>query len=376
MGDTAATAVISLETAFQWARSGRQSDKVYRFLFLHPEEFFTVPIQRTWSIAHQITYHGNVYLLKRILALFYDKLIDIRTKSKDHKTLLDVATDRKDIYPDMYTYVERLFRRDELIQLARQSQWQRIDELLKIDPELANEKPPYSAFFLLHYLVQNGTLEILERFLRNYEIDSNILSTDLETPLDLARRLKKFDMCTKLERTTKDLPNSDLFRHCLSVSSNVQSTVPYPINDPFPRPIDFQNNSLILTDEGNYHIEKHLLFSTKPFEIAIPEQIIHPVSTVINEETSNPDPKNQDNLVNHTPIPSSRDSNLMRNLRCMLTKEIFRDPVIASDGQTYEREAIIAWLKLYPCSPVTGMPMEAVFEDNVELRNIIQSMQK
>lgn len=49
---------------------------------------------------------------------------------KDHKTLLDVATDRKDIHPDMYSYVELLFRRDKMIQLGKQSDWQRIEELL------------------------------------------------------------------------------------------------------------------------------------------------------------------------------------------------------------------------------------------------------
>lgn len=59
----------------------------------------------------------------------------------------------------------------------------------------------------------------------------------------------------------------------------------------------------------------------------------------------------------------------------MLTQAIFRDPVIVRDGRTYERETIIAWLKLYPCSPTTGMLMQATFQDNIESRYIIQSMQ-
>jgi len=51
------------------------------------------------------------------------------------------------------------------------------------------------------------------------------------------------------------------------------------------------------------------------------------------------------------------------------------DPVIASDGQTYEREAILEWIKTFPCSPMTGAPMDATFTDNVELKQIIKTMQ-
>ncbi|CAF3749652.1 unnamed protein product, partial [Rotaria sp. Silwood1] len=49
---------------------------------------------------------------------------------------------------------------------------------------------------------------------------------------------------------------------------------------------------------------------------------------------------------------------------------------IASDGQTYEREAITEWVNLYHCSPMTGAPMTTTFKENTELKQIIQSMRQ
>jgi hypothetical protein len=44
-------------------------------------------------------------------------------------------------------------------------------------------------------------------------------------------------------------------------------------------------------------------------------------------------------------------------LRCPICREVFRDPVVASDGQTYERAAIVAWMAKSDASPVTGQPL-------------------
>lgn len=41
-------------------------------------------------------------------------------------------------------------------------------------------------------------------------------------------------------------------------------------------------------------------------------------------------------------------------LLCPITLELMRDPVIAADGHTYEREAITAWLEARATSPKTG----------------------
>jgi len=42
---------------------------------------------------------------------------------------------------------------------------------------------------------------------------------------------------------------------------------------------------------------------------------------------------------------------------CPLTETIMKDPVITPDGTTFERVAILRWLILQPCNPVTGISL-------------------
>ena len=44
-------------------------------------------------------------------------------------------------------------------------------------------------------------------------------------------------------------------------------------------------------------------------------------------------------------------------LMCPITQDIMKDPVQGSDGQTYEREAIVRWLNQKNTSPLTNLPM-------------------
>jgi hypothetical protein len=43
---------------------------------------------------------------------------------------------------------------------------------------------------------------------------------------------------------------------------------------------------------------------------------------------------------------------------CPITREIFLDPVMTCDGQTYEKIAITEWLKNHDTSPLTGLTLE------------------
>ncbi|CAF1528862.1 unnamed protein product [Rotaria sp. Silwood1] len=44
-------------------------------------------------------------------------------------------------------------------------------------------------------------------------------------------------------------------------------------------------------------------------------------------------------------------------LRCPITYELFRDPVLAPDGHTYERHAIEQWIQNHGTSPITRQPL-------------------
>ena len=67
---------------------------------------------------------------------------------------------------------------------------------------------------------------------------------------------------------------------------------------------------------------------------------------------------------------------LKQDLRCPITLEVMRDPVIAGDGHSYEREAIERWLRNHHTSPLTGrvMPSSALLP-NHRLRTLIQDLE-
>jgi hypothetical protein len=384
---------ISLETAYGWARSGYEWEKVYRFIFLHPEDFFSIPNGRRWPIAHQVVFHGDVDLFQRMLALFSDEQIRIRTLSNDNKTLLDVANERRTVYPPMYTYIEHLFIQDDLIEAGKQSNWRLVGELLEKTPELTNEKPPYSTYFLLHYIVQNGDKDILEDLLRRFQFQTNVLSADNEMPICLAKRLKKDDMCSLLEPTvTRDRSNSDLIRYrslpppsnnkdttdkkstslgftdASGGSSTASSSLPYPKTDPFPH-LGFYNITIKIGDNGDFFFPT--TDPSNPSQTETPPEQEH-VSQTGTTVGSNLYPTLEPSTT--TPVTPTTPLHLLKNITCSLTREIFVDPVIASDGQTYERAAIAEWVSLYHCSPTTGAPMHATLKDNTEMKTIIESM--
>ena len=46
-----------------------------------------------------------------------------------------------------------------------------------------------------------------------------------------------------------------------------------------------------------------------------------------------------------------------RGFMCPVTLELMKDPVLASDGHSYERKAIELWLSKNDSSPVTNLPL-------------------
>jgi len=59
---------------------------------------------------------------------------------------------------------------------------------------------------------------------------------------------------------------------------------------------------------------------------------------------------------------------------CPITHQLFVDPVIASDGFSYERSAIDQWFKSSDKSPVTGTKITRALIPNHALRNAVQEV--
>eukprot|EP00961_Rhodomonas_salina_P062742 842350-Rhodomonas_salina.1 len=62
---------------------------------------------------------------------------------------------------------------------------------------------------------------------------------------------------------------------------------------------------------------------------------------------------------------------------CPITTDVMRDPVMAADGLTYEREKIESWLELHDTSPATGMvlPTKNLIA-NIALRQAIEEWEE
>ncbi|CAF3747059.1 unnamed protein product [Rotaria magnacalcarata] len=59
------------------------------------------------------------------------------------------------------------------------------------------------------------------------------------------------------------------------------------------------------------------------------------------------------------------------DLVCPITLRAFRDPVIAVDGRTYEREAIVRWIAEHGTSPFTRQPLNIKdLQPNYHMRNM------
>ncbi|CAF1641695.1 unnamed protein product, partial [Didymodactylos carnosus] len=250
----------TLSTVTQWAKSGCDWERVYRYLFVYPNELFQVLDGRRWSIAHQIVYHGNVKLLKQILSLFTDN-IDIRTESLDHKTLLDVATERKQECAEMYDYVKKLFQQDEFINAAKASNWSKVQAMLAKNSDLANLKPPYSPYFLIHYIVMNGDKKVLTDLQNRCSFNMNVRGNN-ETPLALAKRLKKTELSEILEPITdQPIPSQrpmvpDLIGSKVSTSqpNQIPSTTFSSLPIPSQKLIGFQRLLLDINNNGDFTV--------------------------------------------------------------------------------------------------------------------------
>eukprot|EP00927_Polykrikos_kofoidii_P068027 TRINITY_DN6342_c2_g1_i2.p1 TRINITY_DN6342_c2_g1~~TRINITY_DN6342_c2_g1_i2.p1 ORF type:complete len:743 (+),score=131.40 TRINITY_DN6342_c2_g1_i2:44-2272(+) len=61
---------------------------------------------------------------------------------------------------------------------------------------------------------------------------------------------------------------------------------------------------------------------------------------------------------------------------CPIMHEWMNDPVIAADGHTYERQAIVRWLQMHNTSPMTGAALQHRYlTENFALRHLMNSYQ-
>ena len=63
------------------------------------------------------------------------------------------------------------------------------------------------------------------------------------------------------------------------------------------------------------------------------------------------------------------------NTSCLNVQELLKNPVIATDGYTYEKAALQQWLRHHKTSPVTGGLLDIRVVPNRSIKTIIAELQ-
>ena len=71
-----------------------------------------------------------------------------------------------------------------------------------------------------------------------------------------------------------------------------------------------------------------------------------------------------------------RTSFAPNEFQCCISYKIMVDPVIAEDGNSYEREEIERWFREHHWSPLTNQPIGTTLTENIYLRKLIQDWQR
>ena len=67
------------------------------------------------------------------------------------------------------------------------------------------------------------------------------------------------------------------------------------------------------------------------------------------------------------------NNNNLYEFICPITFEIIKDPVVATDGYSYERKSIQKWFETNDTSPLTNMIIDKTLVTNRNLKNILQN---
>ncbi|CAF1333261.1 unnamed protein product [Didymodactylos carnosus] len=68
---------------------------------------------------------------------------------------------------------------------------------------------------------------------------------------------------------------------------------------------------------------------------------------------------------------------LTESISCCISKQILRDPVVAADGFTYEREQILHWFQHSNRSPMTNEELDTLeVKPNFAIRAILSALIK
>lgn len=202
--------ILSLQDAVECAKQLKNFEGILMAVTLHPEWLTTIPENRKWAMIHHIVYSSNITHLDQLLALQnLNQNFRLLAESHDHQTTLDIAKVLND-GGKMYRHIERLVKLDEMLDYAKNCQWDKCYEIVEANPSYGNEKPPYRRYYLIHHIAFANEIKQFERFqdIENFAFIMN-LRADRKKLNVIAREGKANDFAKYIETNYRSYFNND-----------------------------------------------------------------------------------------------------------------------------------------------------------------------
>ncbi|CAF0885982.1 unnamed protein product [Rotaria sp. Silwood1] len=407
--------------AYEYAKNNYNWHKVSAAISNNPEWLTRIPEGRRWTILHQVVFFGNVSHLNEVLSYqLSNEDFRLLCKTLDDKTVREVASERAHIHPQMLRHIERLVAIDQVLYNARDGKWELVKQFLRQQPDIVNEKPPYRKLYLVHYLASIGNLDMFKELSNICHFKLN-LTVDDKTINEMARDNNHIEFAEHIENLQANInettENDDDDQNAAAATGNdsysSQTTTAPSFSQGFyddPGIMIFSLNpntmgTMFLSQDGSLpypsHHHHHHPYSSNHSHYAThypaQDQVLTNISAItidsnqssMDEETEYENKKKSESHVISTMteedqaeyektvmenIKKFSSENLLNAITCCITKTILRDPVVAADGFTYEREAILNWFKGSNRSPMTNQVLENTeLKPNYAVKSILQS---
>lgn len=384
---------------YHTARSGFNGDasiwdRLYQYVCENPNELFAVSAPRKWSLAHQLIFHGATSTFERILHLYSERNnpIDIFSLSKDvpqPKTILDIATERKTYYPNQYESIVHLFNQDKFIKACKAYNWAMIDEMLEKYPQLLNEKPPYYCNYFVHYLVLHRDAQKFAQYNRGQNrLKLDLKNSDNKTPLELAREINASNIVALItgSTTTPPAPQAPQRKASQLVKSNDELERDEDEDDrldrdedddekppPPPATVTKPPTATTASYPAAGVVSKNANSQPPASTASRPTASSHSSAAITTVAPTFKHPSDVLGSLSSASIPIDA---VITRATCLLTGKIFEDPVIATDGLTYERRAIMKYHRENRYSPATGEVLDDIYIDNTHMKHLVDTLRE
>ncbi|CAF3674323.1 unnamed protein product [Rotaria sp. Silwood1] len=349
-----------LHKAIDNAKNFENFSDVLMAVSLHPEWLTMIPEDRRWAILHQIILSGNVNNLDQLLALQKsNKKFRLLTNTRDNQTILNIASLRNDI-PDMIKRLQQLIKLDEMLNYAKDCEWDKCYDIAKENPNFINEKPPYRRYYLIHHMACANAIEQFERFkqIKNCIFNLN-LRADRKKINEIAREEHQSKFAEYIEKHYPSLLDKDdsIYDELYTPTEEAKKRT-HMINT-------MMDQRCIVKD-----LDKDLM--GEPIKLKSRTEVMLHINEIrTQQENELKEKSKQASKVEE----DGRTEMMIDTLTCPLTLAIFVDPVVAADGFTYERSAITTWLKNNDRSPMTNQKLpNKDLSSNTVVKQIINAL--